>query len=148
MHRSMRPATVLMLMLAVWIALAQPSLRELAAGAVAGERVRPTVKARLTGWVGRRDGFHLYRRGATVRTVVNVWPNLRGERVRARLEWRRVSAPWRLLDISTAVLNRDGRTLFLVRRLPEGFAFRIRARMRPTDEHGAGRSPWRYFRVR
>jgi hypothetical protein len=146
-HRSLRRVTGLVLPLTVWIALA-PSPLPGPGSAVAGERVRPTVKARLTGWVGRRDGFYLYRRGATVRTVVTVRPKLQGERVRARLEWRRPSARWRLLDVSTATLNRDGRALFLVRRLPEGFAFRIRARMPPTDEHRAGRSPWRYFRVR
>ena len=143
----MRLATVLVLPLAAWMVLGQsPPLGP--GPAVAGERIRPTVTARLTGWVGRRDGFYLYRQGGTVRTVVNVWPNLRGERVRARLEWRRSSARWRLLDVSTTTLNRDGRALFLVRRLPEGFAFRIRARMPPTDEHRAGRSPWHYFRVR
>lgn len=147
MHRSMRSNTHLVLVLVVLAALAPVPLPG-PGPAIAGERVRPTVKARLTGWVGRRDGFYLYRRGTTVRTVVRVWPPLRGERVRARLEWRRGSARWRLLDVSTTTFNVDGRALFLVRRLPEGFAFRIRARMPPTEEHRAGRSPWRYFRVR
>jgi hypothetical protein len=106
-----------------------------------------TVKSRLIGWVARRDGYHLYREGATLRMVVVAWPDLSGERVRARLEWRRAHRRWRLLDVRSARLNRESEALFLVRGLPDGYSFRIRARVASTDEHRAGRSPWRYFRV-
>jgi hypothetical protein len=106
-----------------------------------------TVRSRLTGWVARRDGYYLYREGVTVRMVVGVWPNLRGERVRGRLEWRRAGARWRPLDVSSTRLNRDSRASFLVRGLPAGYSFRIRARVPAGDRHRPGRSPWRYFRV-
>lgn len=114
----------------------------------AGTGRRATVSARLTGWVGRSDGFHLYRPGATARLVVNVWPDLTGEQVRGRLEWRRAGTPWRLVDVSASQLNRDSRAVFLVRHLPLGSAFRMRARVPPGAGHGAGRSAWRYFRAR
>jgi hypothetical protein len=106
------------------------------------------VKARLTGWVARRDGYHLYRDGATVRMVVGVWPALPREEVLARLEWRREGHRWRLLDVSATTLNRDGRASFLVRSLPEGYSFRIRAKVPSSPDHDPGRSVWRYFRVR
>jgi hypothetical protein len=106
-----------------------------------------TVVARLSGWVARRDGYSLYRDGATVRLTIGVWPNLHGERVRARLEWRSAGRSWRLLDVSTTRLNLDSRGLFLVRGLPSGYSFRIRARVRAGDGHGSGRSRWAYFRV-
>ena len=106
-----------------------------------------TLKARLTGWIARRDGFHLYRERATVRLSVGAWPNLHGESVRARLEWRRAGRRWQVLDVSTTTLNLDSRGLFLVRALPEGYAFRIIARVRPGDGHAAARSQWGYFRV-
>jgi hypothetical protein len=116
--------------------------------AAAGVRVRPTVSTRLTGWVARGGGYHLYRPGATVRMVVKVWPNLRGDKVRALLQWRRAGIGWRRLDRSTMTLNGDSRAVFAVRHLPRGFSFRMRARVPPTPEHRAGRSPWRYFRAR
>ncbi len=106
-----------------------------------------TVKARLTGWIARRDGFHLYRERATVRLAVGVWPNLHGERVRARLEWRRAGLRWQLGDVSSTRLNLDSRGLFLVRGLPGGYAFRIRAGVRRGDGHRPARSRWGYFRV-
>lgn len=113
----------------------------------AGDRVAITVKARLTGWIGRRDGVYLYRPGSTARLVVGVWPTLRGEPVRARLEWRRSGARWRLLEVSTSRLNLDSQALFLARRLPVGYTFRLRAHVPAGAGHSAGRSPWRYFRA-
>jgi hypothetical protein len=142
----MRLATTVRLALVTWVALALLPL-SVCDVSLAGERVEPTVKARLTGWVGRRDGYYLYARGATVRMVVTVWPNLQGERVRARLEWRRAGRAWRALEVSMSRLNRDSRALFLVRGVPEGYAFRIRARVPPGDGHRPGHSPWRYFRA-
>jgi hypothetical protein len=111
-------------------------------------RSQVTVKARLTGWIVRRDGYYLFREGATVRMVVGVLPALPHEDVLARLEWRRAGSRWRLLDVSTTTFNRDGRAAFLVRGLPDGYSFRIRAKVPSTGAHGAGRSAWRYFRVR
>ena len=49
--------------------------------------------------------------------------------------------------MTTSRLSRDGRALFLVRGVPEGFRFRMRARVARGEEHLAGRSPWRYFRA-
>ena len=49
----------------------------------AGDPIRITVKARLTGWIARRDGVFLYRAGSTARLVVGVWPALPDEPVRA-----------------------------------------------------------------
>jgi hypothetical protein len=117
-----------------------------AVAAPAGASIR--VKARLIGWVARRDGYYLFREGATVRMVVSVWPALPHDDVLARLEWRRAGSRWRVLDVSASTFNRDGRASFLVRGLPDGFSFRIRAKVPPTGEHEAGRSRWRYFRVR
>jgi hypothetical protein len=117
-----------------------------AAAATAGASI--TVKARLTGWVARRDGYHLYREGATVRMVVGVWPAQPRDDVLGRLEWRRTGTRWRVLDVSTTTFNRHGRAAFLVRGLPDGYSFRIRAKVPRTNEHEAGRSGWRYFRVR
>ena len=115
---------------------------------LAGDRVAVTVKTRLTGWASKSRGYHVYRRGATARLDVGVWPAFPHERVKARLEWRHPSRGWRLLDVSFATLNLDSRAQFKVRRIPKGFGFRIRVRIRPTDEHRAGRSPWSYFRAR
>jgi hypothetical protein len=117
-----------------------------AVAAPAGASIR--VKARLIGWVARRDGYYLFREGATVRMVVSVWPALPHDDVLARLEWRRAGSRWRVLDVSASIFNRDGRASFLVRGLPDGYSFRIRAKVPPTGEHDAGRSRWRYFRVR
>ena len=117
-----------------------------AAAAPAGTSI--TVKARLTGWVARRDGYYLYRERGNVRTVVGVRPVLPHGDVLARLEWRRTGTRWRVLDVSATTFNRDGRASFLVRGLPDGYSFRIRAKVPPTGEHDAGRSRWRYFRVR
>lgn len=116
------------------------------AAAPAGASI--TVKARLTGWVARRDGYFLYRRGATVRMVAGVWPALPREEVLARLEWRRAGNRWRVLDVSATTFNRDGRASFLVRGLPDGYSFRMRAKVPATADHVADRSRWRYFRVR
>ena len=141
------PRRLAALTLACVLACALVSLEPGREPARAGDRIAITVKARLTGWVARRDGVFLYRPGATARLVVGVWPTLRDEPVRARLEWRRPGARWRLLEVSTSRLNRDSRALFLVRRLPEGYTFRIRARVPAGEDHRAGRSPWRYFRA-
>jgi len=142
-----RPSVRLSIALALWLALAQgPTGSPI--DAAAGVRVRPTVTTRLTGWVARGGGYHLYRPGATARMVVKVWPNLRGDRVRALLEWRRAGIGWRRLDRSIMTLNGDSRAVFVVRKLPADFSFRMRARVPPTPEHRAGRSPWRYFRAR
>lgn len=115
---------------------------------LAGDRVAVTVKTRMIGWVTKSHGYHVYRRGATARLDVGVWPSFPHERVKARLEWRQPERPWRLLDVSFARLNLDSRAQFKVRRIPAGFGFRIRVRIGPTDEHRAGRSAWSYFRAR
>lgn len=146
MHRTWLAATACVLTLAVMATTAGSMRHHAASAEAAGGSI--TVKARLIGWVARRDGYHLYREGATVRAVVSTWPNLRGEEVRARLEWRRPEARWRLLDVTSTTLNRDSRGSFLVRGLPAGYAFRIRAKVPAGEDHRAGRSPWRYFRVR
>ncbi len=147
MYRTWRAATAWALTLAVMATMTGSMMRHHVASAEgAGRSI--TVKARLIGWVARRDGFYLYPEGATVRLVVSTWPNLLGEEVRARLEWRRAEARWRLLDVTSTTLNRDSRGAFLVRGLPAGYAFRIRARVPAGQDHRAGRSPWRYFRVR
>jgi hypothetical protein len=142
-----RPSVRLSIVLSLWLALAHLPMGG-PIEASAGVRIKPKVTARLTGWVARGGGYHLYRPGATARMVVRVWPNLRGEQVRAVLEWRRAGIPWRRLDRSTMTLNGDSTAVFVVRRLPAGFSFRMRARVPPTPEHRAGRSPWRYFRAR
>ena len=146
MHRVPRSATVI----AVAVLLATTSVTALGSGPAAADQAGASiiVKARLTGWVVRREGYHLYREGATVRMVVGVWPALPHEDVLARLEWRRMGTRWRVLDVSITRLNRDGRASFLVRGLPDGYSFRIRAKVPSTGEHEAGRSRWCYFRVR
>ncbi len=113
---------------------------------VAGAPV--TVKTRMTGWVSKYHGDYVYRAGDTAGLEVAVWPMFPGEKVKARLEWRDHGRPWRLLDISRARLNREARALFKVRRVPEGFRFRIRVAIAATEEHGAGRSVWSKFRAR
>ncbi|HVF08984.1 MAG TPA: hypothetical protein VNC60_10440 [Actinomycetota bacterium] len=113
----------------------------------AGGATEVTVNARLTGWVARRDGFHLYRENDTVRAPVVVWPDLQGEKVWARLEWRRAGRSWAVLDVSSVRLNLDSRGLFVVRGLPAGYAFRLSARVPARNGHRADRSSWRYFRV-
>jgi len=64
-HRALRSATVI----ACAALLAASSVAAMGsapvAAAPAGASI--TVKARLTGWVARRDGYYLYRDGATVR---------------------------------------------------------------------------------
>ena len=146
MHRALRSATVVacVALLAAW--WPAPTGRAPAGAVSAGASI--TVKARLTGWMARRGGYHLYREGATVRMVVGVWPALPHEDVLARLEWRRAGSRWRVLDVSTTTFNRDGRAAFLVRGLPDGYSFRIRAKVPSTRSHDAARSAWRYFRVR
>ena len=146
MHRALRSASVVacIVLLGAW----SPAATGTAPAGAAPAGASITVKARLTGWVVRRDGYHLFREGATVRMVVGVWPALPHEDVLARLEWRRTGSRWRLLDVSTTAFNRDGRAAFLVRGLPDGYSFRIRAKVPPTGTHEAGRSAWRYFRVR
>jgi hypothetical protein len=138
------PVVVTVLVILMVGALPIPSRSD---AQVTGGGTDVTVKARLTGWIARRDGFHLYRERATVRLAVGVWPALRGERVRARLEWRRAGRRWQVLDVTSTRLNLDSRGLFLVRGLPAGYAFRIRAKVRAGDGHGAARSQWGYFRV-
>ena len=147
MHPSARlTAAITACLLAVAVAVAEPVVgRSVATGGQAGIEV--TVNARLTGWVTRHDGYHLYPAGATVRTPVVVWPNLHGEKVWARLEWRRPGRRWAELDASAVRLNLDSRGRFLVRGLPQGYAFRIRARVPARNGHRADRSVWRYFRV-
>lgn len=140
MPRSIRLALVPCLALAMLGAAAVPGL--------AGDPVAVTVKTRMIGWVSKSHGYHVYRRGATAPLDVGVWPSFPHERVKARLEWRRPGRPWRLLDVSFAKLNLDSRAQFRVRRIPEGFGFRIRVRIGPTSEHRAGRSAWSYFRAR
>lgn len=140
MPRPIRVALVVALVLGVLGFLAEPS--------VAGTRVDPVIRNRMTGWVSRTGGFHVYRPGATARLQVGVWPSFAGETVRARLEWRGQGRSWRLLDRSSASLNRDSRAMFEVRRVPEGFSFRIRVRIEATQEHRAARSGWSYFRAR
>ncbi|MGH2629499.1 MAG: hypothetical protein ACRDHI_02920 [Actinomycetota bacterium] len=107
-----------------------------------------TVKTRMTGWLSKYHGDYVYRAGATAGLEVGVWPNFPGEKVKARLEWRRHGRRWRLLDISRARLNEDARALFQVRRVPDGFRFRIRVAIAATEEHSAGRSIWSAFRAR
>ena len=145
--RSARLMTTVTVTLLATLAIAGSPISGWSAARAQQSGIEVTVKARLTGWVARRDGFHLYREGATVRLGVVVWPNLHGERVRARLEWRRAGRHWQVLDVSSARLNLDSRGLFLVRGLPAGYSFRIRGRVRALGEHGAGRSRWAYFRV-
>lgn len=130
--------------------LALTIVGELADGRAVGSSgvtTEVTVNAWLTGWVARRDGYHLYREGATVRAPVVVWPDLRGEKVWGRLEWRRAGRRWAVLDVSSVRLNLDSRGLFVVRGLPAGYAFRISARVPARNGHRADRSIWRYFRV-
>lgn len=143
----MRRRLVMLVIAGALMAAAAPAPGASADPAPAGDPIRITVKARLTGWIGRRDGVFLYRAGSTARLVVGVWPTLPDEPVRARLEWRRAGNRWRLLEVTASHLSRDGRALFLVRGVPEGFRFRMRARVPPGDGHLAGRSPWRYFRA-
>jgi len=133
---------------ALVVALVVSVLGILAEASVAGTRVDPVIRTRMTGWVSRAGGFHVYRSGATARLQVGVWPSFAGETVRARLEWRGQERPWRLIDRSSSVLNRDSRAMFEVRRVPEGFTFRIRVRIEASQEHGAARSGWSYFRAR
>jgi hypothetical protein len=140
MPRPIRVALVVALVVSVLGYLAEPS--------VAGTRVDPVVRTRMTGWASRARGFYVYRPGATARLRVGVWPSFAGETVRARLEWRSQGRPWRPLDRSGAALNRDSRAMFEVRRVPEGFSFRIRVRIGATQEHRAARSGWSYFRAR
>ncbi|HEX7247384.1 MAG TPA: hypothetical protein VF351_04715 [Actinomycetota bacterium] len=148
MHRSARlTASIAVCVFATTLVVAQPLDGRSAASAGQAAAVEVTVNARLTGWVARRDGYHLYVAGATVRTPVVVWPNLHGEKVWARLEWRRPGRAWAMLDASAVRLNLDSRGLFLVRGLPQGYAFRIRARVPARNGHQASRSGWRYFRV-
>lgn len=144
MHRSARLVTAIIVITTMFAS------SSIVGGSVAWAQqgsTEVTVRARLAGWVARRDGYHLYLEGATVRSAVVVWPNLHGERVRARLEWRLAGQRWQVLDVSTTTLNLDSRGLFLVRGLPAGYSFRIRTRVRAGDGHGAGRSRWGYFRV-
>jgi hypothetical protein len=145
-HRALRSATLIGC--ATLLAASSVTATGSASAEVVPAGVSITVKARLTGWIARRDGYFLYRNGATVRMVVGVWPALPREDVLARLEWRRTGNRWRVLDVSTTTFNRDGRASFLVRGLPDGYSFRIRAKVPATGEHEAGRSRWRYFRVR
>jgi hypothetical protein len=143
-HHQLRLAFTVMLCAVLATGAAAPVAK---ADPSSGERTRITVKSRLTGWVARRDGYFLYRQGTTARMMVTVWPDLRGEPVRARLEWRRAGAKWLPIEVTSANLNRDSRALFLVRSLPAGFSFRLRARVPPGSDHRSGRSPWRYFRA-
>jgi len=140
MPRPFRVALVTALVVSVLGCLVAPS--------VAGARVDPVIRNRMTGWVSRAGGFHVYRSGATARLQVGVWPAFPQEIVRARLEWRRQGRPWRLLDRSSAALNRDSRAMFEIRRVPDGYGFRIRVRIGATQEHRATRSGWSYFRAR
>jgi hypothetical protein len=140
MPRPIRVALVVALLPSVLWFLAEPS--------VAGTRVDPVIRSRMTGWVSRSGGFHVYRSGTTARLQVGVWPSFAGETVRGRLEWRGQGRSWRLLDRSSTALNRDSRAMFEVRRVPEGFSFRIRVRIGATQEHRAARSGWSYFRAR
>lgn len=140
MPRPIRVALLVALMVSLLGSLAEPS--------VAGARVDPVIRTRMTGWVSRAGGFHIYRSGTTARLQVGVWPSFAGEIVRARLEWRGQGRAWHLLDRSSATLNRDSRAMFEVRRVPGGFRFRIKVRMGATQEHRAARSGWSYFRAR
>ncbi|MGZ8583711.1 MAG: hypothetical protein ACXWXG_10330 [Actinomycetota bacterium] len=140
MPRPIRVALAVLLSASMLGALASPS--------VAAARLDPRLKTRMTGWVSMEGGFHLYRPGATARLQVGVWPAFPDEIVQARLEWRLQGRPWRLLDRSSAALNRDSRAMFQVRRVPNGYSFRIRVRIDPTQDHMAGRSGWSYFRAR
>ena len=146
MHRALRSATLIGC--ATLLAASSVTATGSASAEVAPAGTSITVKTRLTGWVARRDGYFLYLNGATVRMVVGVWPALPHENVLARLEWRRTGNRWRVLDVSTTTFNRNGRASFLVRGLPDGYSFRIRAKVPQTGEHDAARSRWRYFRVR
>jgi hypothetical protein len=129
-------------------ASAVAAMRSVPAAAAAPAGTSITVKARLTGWVARRDGYYLYREGGNVRMVVAVRPVLPHGDVLARLEWRRTGTRWRVLDVSATTFNGDGKASFLVRGLPDGYSFRIRAKVPRTGDHAAGRSRWSYFRVR
>lgn len=131
--------------LAVW--LSASVFGGLASPVVAEAREGPIVRTRMTGWESRAGGFHIYRSGATARLQVGVWPASPQETVRARLEWRRQGRAWRLLDRSSAILNRDSRAMFEVRGVPGGYRFRIMVRIGPTQEHRAARSSWSYFRA-
>lgn len=147
MHRSARFVAAIIVILLVTTTFAFSAIVGWSIARAQQGSTEVTVRARLTGWVARRDGYHLYPKDATVRSSVVVWPNLHGETVRARLEWRRAGSRWDLLDVSSTRLNLDSRGLFLVRGLPAGYSFRIRARVGAGDGHGAGRSRWGYFRV-
>jgi hypothetical protein len=146
-HRWTRPALAAGLFLAACLVLARPPHAGFPV-AHAGERADPTVSTRLSGWVGRRDAFWLYKPGVTVRARVRVEPHLREAKVRARLEWRRSGTRWRLLDVSTLDLSDAGRAMFLVKSIPAGYAFRIRAKVPAGRDHTTARSAWQYFRVR
>lgn len=144
-----RSVLIATLVAAVAISSADPASASAELSAEArGGRIEPTVRARLVGWIGRRDGVFLYREGATVLMAVVVRPALARAKVRARLEWHRAGSRWRLLDVSTTRLSLAGRARFRIRRLPAGYAFRIRARVPPRAHHAADRSPWLPFRVR
>jgi hypothetical protein len=146
-HRSARLVTAFIVIFVVTTTLAP--LAVVGGSTARAQQGSPEVivRTRLIGWVARRDGYHLYMEGATVRSSVAVWPNLHGETLRARLEWRRAGSRWDLLDVSSTRLNLDSQGLFLVRGLPAGYSFRIRARVTPGNGHPAGRSRWGYFRV-
>lgn len=142
-------ATVVFIAVMVFVTAASAQMTRLAPAAEAqGPPAPTTVRTRLTGWVARRDGFYLYREGATARLLVGVWPNRGGDPARGRLEWRRAGDPWRLLDRSVTTLDDESRGSFVVRSLPDGYAFRMRVRVPPSSDHGVGRSPWLYFRAR
>lgn len=146
MHRALRSAALIAC--AVLLTATALASRSAAPAVAAPAGASITVKARLTGWVARRDGYFLYREGATVRMVASVRPALPRDDVLARLEWRRTGSRWRVLDVSATTFNRDGRAAFVVRGLPDGYSFRIRAKVPSTGEHEAGRSRWCYLRVR
>jgi hypothetical protein len=133
--------------LAVTIVLATPAIAVRADEATPAPARRVTVKARMLGWIDVVGGVYRYRPGSNARMVVVVWPMLPKARVVARLEWRRPGATWRLLETSARPLDRNGQVSFVVRGLPAGYGFRIRARVPPGRRWPGTRSDWCYFRA-
>ena len=96
---------------------------------------RSSPKARLTGWVARRDGYHLYREGSTVKLIVAVRPDLADER-RARPTG--VAAPGCRLAVARRLVDQPGSThshqsFLRPRGLPAGYSFRIRVKVPPGE---------------
>ena len=131
------------LVLVSCLALAVLGARPASVG-LAGDRVAVTVKTRMTGWASKSRGYHVYRRGATARLDVGVWagvPARAGEGA-ARMA---TPGPW-LAPARRLVRQAESRQSRPVQGPQDlqGVRVPIRVRIRPTDKHRAGRSPWSY----